>query len=56
LYTEKGEIMLAGEKEGDFKMLLPEAPVGTFSIRFVVNSRPNGFIVADNAGRYLVFE
>lgn len=56
LYTEKGEILLVGAKEGDFKMLLPESPVSSFSIRYAVNSFPNGFIVADNAGRYLVFE
>jgi len=55
LYTEKGEILLV-EANGEFKMMLPDSPVGQFSIRMAINSRPNGFILADNAGRYLVFE
>jgi hypothetical protein len=55
LYTEKGEILLV-ETSGDFKMLLPDSPVHQFSIRYAINSRPNGFIIADNAGRYLVYE
>jgi hypothetical protein len=55
LYTEKGEILLA-EQEGDFKMLMSESPVGNFKIRYAMNSKPNGFLIADNSGRLMVFE
>lgn len=55
IYTEKGEILLA-ETNGDFKMLLPESPGSMFSIRLAMNSRPNGFVIADNSGKYLVYE
>lgn len=47
LYTERGEILLV-ETDGNFKMLLPDSPVHSFSIRYAMNSRPNGFILADN--------
>jgi len=37
-------------------MLMNESPVGTFKIRYAMNSKPNGFIIADNSGRFMVFE
>jgi hypothetical protein len=44
------------EQEGDFKMLMSESPIGNFKIRYAMNSKPNGFVIADNSGRLMVFE
>jgi len=55
LYTDRGEVLLA-ETSGDFKMMMSESPVHDFSIRYAINSRPDGFVIADNAGCYIVYE
>lgn len=55
LYTDMGEILLV-EKDGDFKMMLKESPGEQFSIRYAINSRPNGFVIANTTGRYMVYE
>jgi hypothetical protein len=55
LYTDRGEVLLA-ETNGDFKMMMSESPVHDFSIRYAINSRPDGFVIADNAGCYIVYE
>lgn len=55
IYTERGEVLLA-DTNGDFKMLMSESPLGNFNIKYAINSQPNGFIIADNNGHYLVYE
>lgn len=55
LYTDKGEVLLA-DKNGDFKMLMSESPMGHFNIKYAMNTQQNGFIIADNTGKYLVYE
>lgn len=55
IFTERGEILLA-ELNGDFKMFLNESPQTSFTIRYAMNTKGKGFIIADNAGRYMVFD
>ena len=55
LYTDRGEVLLV-ETTGDFKMFMSESPGQNFSIRYAMNCRPEGFVIADNAGSYLVYE
>jgi len=37
-------------------MFLNESPQGTFTIRYAMNTKGKGFIIADNSGRYKFFD
>lgn len=53
--TAKGEIMYC-DNNGDFKMMLADSPGATFRIQNIAPNRQEGFFIADNNGRFQVFD
>lgn len=54
LCTARGDI-LVGDENGDFKFILPDSPGIGFPIRRII-SRTNGFVIADDSGRFKSYE
>ncbi len=53
--TQTGEILI-GEQSGEFKFVLPESPGERFPIRKIVRSRDKNFIIADDSGRFKLYQ
>ena len=51
LCTARGDILI-GDSDGEFKFVLPESPGVSFPIRRIVPRDKNGFVIADDSGRF----
>lgn len=52
--TFEGDILLA-EMSGDFKMMLPSSPGPSFKIKHIVSRKSDGFILANENGKFKAY-
>jgi len=53
--TIEGDVLLA-EMSGEYKMMLPSSPGPSFKIKHIVSKKSDGFILANENGKFKVYQ